>query len=306
MTEATGETQGRLPQPWFESGDGRFRLYQGDCLQLLPLMPEESFDVVFADPPYFLSNGGITCHAGRMVSVNKGKWDRSRGFAGNYAFTKEWLRACQRVMKANGTIWISGTSHIIHLVGCALDELGFKILNDITWVKPNPPPNLSCRYFTHATETVIWAGRDKKTKHKFNYQLMRRVAGGKQMKSVWTMDAPAREEKVFGKHPTQKPLGLLERIIAASSDENDLVLDPFSGSGTTGIAAARLRRMYVGLEIEAEYLEKTKKRYAKEFTDRAFSPLLELERTIEKKGTRKAGTGDMFKELEGEPGGNKG
>ena len=186
-----------------------------------------------------------------MVSVNKGKWDRSRGFAGNYAFTKEWLGACRRVMKPNGTIWISGTSHIIHLVGCALDELGFKILNDITWVKPNPPPNLSCRYFTHATETVIWAGRDRKTRHKFNYQLMRKVAGGKQMKSVWQIEAPGREEKVFGKHPTQKPVALLERIIAASSDENDLVLDPFSGSGTTGIAAARLARLFSGVDGES-------------------------------------------------------
>lgn len=273
-----------LPEPYFESPDRRFRLYQGDCLALLPLLPEESFDMVFADPPYFLSNGGITCHAGRMVSVNKGKWDRSRGFAGNYAFTKQWLEACRRVMKPNATIWISGTSHIIHLVGSALDEIGFKILNDITWVKPNPPPNLSCRYFTHATETVIWAGRDAKTKHTFNYALMRRLAGGKQMKSVWTdIDAPRREEKVFGKHPTQKPVALLERIIAASSDENDLVLDPFSGSGTTGVAAARLHRRYVGIEVERDYLEKTKKRYDGEFKNVGFSPLLESARVTPQK-----------------------
>ena len=251
-----------LPTPFFESQDHRFRLYQGDCLALLPLMPEESFDMVFADPPYFLSNGGITCHAGRMVSVNKGKWDRSRGFAGNYEFTKKWLSACQKVMKPNATIWISGTSHIIHLVGSALDELGFKILNDITWVKPNPPPNLSCRYFTHATETVIWAGRDKKTKHAFNYALMRRLNGGKQMKSVWTdIDAPRREEKAFGKHPTQKPVALLERIIAASSAESDRVLDPFSGSGTTGIAAARLHRAFSGVELDDSFLNLTLWRY---------------------------------------------
>ena len=251
-----------LPEPFFESADRRFRLYQGDCLALLPLLPEESFDMVFADPPYFLSNGGITCHAGRMVSVNKGKWDRSRGFAGNYAFTKQWLEACRRVMKPDATIWISGTSHIIHLVGSALDEIGFKILNDITWVKPNPPPNLSCRYFTHATETVIWAGRDAKTKHKYNYALMRKLAGGKQMKSVWTdIDAPRRDEKAFGKHPTQKPIALLERIIAASSDESDLVLDPFSGSGTTGIAAARLARAFSGIEMDDGYLKLAAMRY---------------------------------------------
>ena len=261
MSNAPKTVSSALPAPYFESKDARFRLYQGDCLSLLPLMPEESFDVVFADPPYFLSNGGITCQAGKMVSVNKGKWDVSRGFAGNYAFTKDWISACRRVMKPNGTIWISGTSHIIHVVGSVLDELGLKILNDITWVKPNPPPNLSCRYFTHATETVIWAGRDKKTKHKFNYQLMRRLAGGKQMKSVWEIKPPSRDEKVFGKHPTQKPLELLERIIAASSDENDLVLDPFSGSGTTGVAAAKLIRRFSGVDADCAFLDVAVLRY---------------------------------------------
>ncbi|GAH74574.1 unnamed protein product, partial [marine sediment metagenome] len=194
-----------------------------------------------------------TCQAGRMVSVNKGKWDRSLGFRGNYEFTKKWLEACRRVMKPNATIWISGTSHIIHLVGFALDELGFKILNDITWVKPNPPPNLSCRYFTHATETVIWAGRDKKCRHKFNYALMRQLAGGKQMKSVWEIKPPRREEKVFGKHPTQKPLALLERCILASTRERELVLDPFMGAGTTGVACAKNNRRFVGIETDPSY-----------------------------------------------------
>lgn len=240
--------------PYFVSGDKRFALYNGDCLALMPQFPDESFDLIFADPPYFLSNGGITCHAGKMVSVNKGKWDQSKGFEANYDFTRRWIAACRRLLKPNGSIWISGTSHIIHIVGCCLDELGYKILNDITWVKTNPPPNLSCRYFTHATETILWAGRDKNCRHKFNYPLMKRLNGGKQMTSVWTMDAPRRDEKVFGKHPTQKPLGLLERIIAAASDENDVVLDPFSGSATTGIAAARLNRISVGLEMESEYL----------------------------------------------------
>ena len=259
---AGGKEEGRkavsaLPQPYFESPDRRFRLYQGDCLALLPLIPAETFDLVFADPPYFLSNDGITCHAGRMVSVNKGKWDRSRGFRGNYEFTRRWLAACRRVMKPGATIWVSGTSHIIHIVGCCLEELGFKILNDITWVKPNPPPNLSCRYFTHATETVIWARREPKRKHTFNYQLMKRLNGGKQMTSVWTIPAPGREEKVFGKHPTQKPLALLERIILASSRENDLVLDPFAGSGTTGIAAARLNRPFMGCDLQRKFLTTT-------------------------------------------------
>lgn len=269
-----------LPKSYFQSRDGRFVLYQGNCLALLPAFGKELVDVIFADPPYFLSNGGITCHAGKMVSVNKGKWDRSKGFVGNVEFTRQWLALCQQILKPNGTIWVSGTSHIIHIIGFVMDELGFKNLNDITWVKPNPPPNLSCRYFTHATETIIWAARDAKTKHTFNYQLMKRLNNGKQMPSVWRIDAPRKDEKVFGKHPTQKSLPLLERIIAASSNEDDLVFDPFSGSGTTGIAAAHLNRRYIGIEIEQEYLELTKKRYRREVVDFGDSPLLDFERRI--------------------------
>jgi site-specific DNA-methyltransferase (adenine-specific) len=224
-------------------------------------MPEASFDLIFADPPYFLSNGGITCHAGKMVSVHKGKWDESKGPEADHEFTLRWLRQCRRLLKPNGSIWVSGTAHIIHSVGYAMQRLGFKLLNDITWVKPNPPPNLSCRYFTHATETIIWARRDEKGRHKFNYALMRRLARGKQMKSVWEIPAPAREEKAFGKHPTQKPLALLERILLASTDENDLVLDPFSGSGTTGIAAARMNRPFAGIESDEAFLNLGARRF---------------------------------------------
>jgi len=224
-------------------------------------MPPESFDLVFADPPYFLSNDGITCHAGKMVSVNKGKWDKSKGVEADHAFTMRWLGECRRVMRPNATIWVSGTMHIIHSVGYAMQRLGFKILNDITWVKPNPPPNLSCRYFTHATETLIWARREEKGRHKFNYALMRRLAGGKQMKSVWSIPAPTRAEKVFGKHPAQKPVELLERILLASTDEGDLVLDPFAGSGTTGIAAARLGRAFDGIEREDVSLDLARLRF---------------------------------------------
>ncbi len=266
--------------PYFASADGRFVTYQGDCRELMGLFPAESFDLVFADPPYFLSNGGITCQAGKMVSVNKGKWDRSKGFAANYEFTRLWLDGCKRLLKPHGSLWVSGTSHIIHIVGAAMDELGYKILNDITWVKPNPPPNLSCRYFTHATETVLWAARDRKARHKFNYELMKRINGGKQMRSVWPIKPPSRDEKVFGKHPTQKPVALLERIIAASTDEDDAILDPFCGSGTTGIAAARLNRCSVGIDDESDYLEVAKKRYKREFERRGFSPLLQMARDM--------------------------
>ncbi|HSY30388.1 MAG TPA: site-specific DNA-methyltransferase [Verrucomicrobiae bacterium] len=135
-------------------------------------------------PPYFLSNGGITCHAGRMVSVNRGDWDKSKGADANHEFNRAWLAACQRVLKPNGSIWVSGTSHVIHSVGFAMQQLNFKLLNDISWVKPNAPPNRSCRYFTHATETIIWAAEDKKSRHTFSYKHMKYLNSGKQMKSV--------------------------------------------------------------------------------------------------------------------------
>jgi site-specific DNA-methyltransferase (adenine-specific) len=229
------------------------KIFQGDCLEILAAIPADSVDLIFADPPYFLSNDGITCHAGRMVSVNKGKWDKSRGAEENHKFNRAWLAACQRVLKPNGTIWVSGTAHVIHSVGFAMQQLEFKLLNDITWVKPNPPPNLSCRYFTHATETIIWAAKNKKSRHTFHYRLMKELAGGKQMKSVWQIYPPSSEEKRFGKHPTQKPVALLERILLAASSERDLVLDPFLGSGTTAIAAVRSRRFVVGIEAVPDW-----------------------------------------------------
>ena len=242
-----------LPKPVFDDPKHQIRIYQGDCLEILPLVPENSVDLIFADPPYFLSNDGITCHAGRMVSVNKGAWDRSRGPDANHDFNRAWLAACQRVLKQNGTIWVSGTAHVIHSVGFAMQQLGMKLLNDITWVKPNPPPNLSCRYFTHATETLIWAAKNAKSRHTFNYSLMKQHAGGKQMKSVWQIPAPDRDEKRFGKHPTQKPVALLERILLSSSREGDLVLDPFMGSGTTAVAALRLRRRTFVVETAEDF-----------------------------------------------------
>ena len=242
-----------LPAPVFHDPKHHIKVYQGDCLEILAAIPEACVDMIFADPPYFLSNDGITCHAGRMVSVNKGEWDRSQGPDSNHEFNCAWLAACQRVLKPHGTLWVSGTSHVIHSVGFAMQQLGMKLLNDITWVKPNPPPNLSCRYFTHATETIIWAAKNRKSRHTFNYQLTREMAGGKQMKSVWQIAAPDRGEKRFGKHPTQKPVALLERIIQASSNPGDLVLDPFMGSGTTAVAALRNGRAVAGIELASEF-----------------------------------------------------
>jgi site-specific DNA-methyltransferase (adenine-specific) len=244
-----------LPAPVFHDPRHHIKIFQGDCLEILAAIPESTVDLIFADPPYFLSNDGITCHAGRMVSVNKGAWDRSRGPDANHEFNRAWLGACQRILKPNGTLWVSGTAHIIHSAGFAMQQLGFKLLNDISWVKPNPPPNLSCRYFTHSTETIIWAAKNKKSHHTFHYKLMKQLAGGKQMKSVWQIPPPEPWEKRFGKHPTQKPVALLERILLASSNEGDLVLDPFLGSGTTAIAALRLLRSVWGIEISAAYVE---------------------------------------------------
>ncbi len=232
--------------------------YYSNCIEFMDMLiekyPNGRFDMIFADPPYFLSNGGITCHAGKMVKVDKGKWDKSSGPEMNHEFNTTWLSRCQKLLKPNGTLWVSGTQHVIHSVGYAMQQLGMKILNDITWEKPNPPPNLSCRYFTHATETIIWAAKNIKAKHHFNYKKMREINAGKQMKSVWTIAAPNGNEKVFGKHPTQKPIQLLERIILASTDKNDLIFDPFSGSATTGVAAIKLSRRFVGCELETNFV----------------------------------------------------
>jgi site-specific DNA-methyltransferase (adenine-specific) len=252
-----------LPTPAFDDPKHHLRIYQSDCLTLMPQLPASSVDLIFADPPYFLSNGGITCHAGKMVSVNKGSWDKLPGldsgpvrarFDEVHAFNTAWLAAAQRLLKPNGSIWVSGTAHVIHSVGFAMQQLGFKLLNDISWVKPNPPPNLSCRYFTHATETIIWAAKDKKSRHTFHYKLMKETNRGKQMKSVWEIKPPESWEKKFGKHPTQKPVALLERILLASSNEGDLVLDPFSGGGTTLLTAFRLSRRAIGCDLSLDYI----------------------------------------------------
>ncbi|MCX7970404.1 MAG: site-specific DNA-methyltransferase [Negativicutes bacterium] len=192
--------------------------------------------------------------------MDKGRWDRSRGAELNHQFNLEWLSRCQRLLTADGTIWVSGTQHVIHSVGFAMQQLGMKLLNDIVWEKPNPPPNLSCRYFAHSAETLIWAGRNKQTKHLFNYRLMKEINGGKQMKSVWRIAAPRPQEKAFGRHPTQKPVELLERIILASSREQDWVFDPFAGSATTGVAAVRCGRRFVGCELDGKAVELSRQR----------------------------------------------
>ncbi len=244
------------------------RLYLGDCLAILPTLPAESIDMIFADPPYMLSNGGFSCKAGHMVSVDKGDWDKSQGIANDFMFHENWITHCRRVLKPNGTIWISGTYHSIYACGYALQKNQFHILNDIAWFKPNASPNLSRRFFTASHETLIWARKHKDGKHTFHYDHMRNgVFDGdilkkphKQMRSVWAIPHTPPSEKTHGKHPTQKPIKLLHRIITASTDPDDIILDPFCGSGTTGVVAKQLHRRFIGIDINTDFLEIVKRR----------------------------------------------
>lgn len=244
---------------YYKSPNKDFTVIQGDCVDTLSKF-QFGFDMVFADPPYFLSSGGISCQSGKVVCVNKGNWDKPTTPEAMDSFNLRWLKAVRNHMKENATIWISGTHHNIFSVQQQLLKLGFKILNVITWAKTNPPPNISCRYFTFSTEFIIWARKSAKVPHYFNYQLMKQLNDDKQMTDVWRLPAIAKWEKSCGKHPTQKPLGVLTRLLQASTKPNDWVLDPFSGSGTTGIAANLLERKYLGLEIEEEFLAMSKAR----------------------------------------------
>lgn len=248
------------------------RLYLGDIIDTLAHLPDECVDLIFADPPYNLSNGGFSCHAGKRVSVNKGDWDKSAGVENDFNFHQKWIAACKRVLKPNGSLWVSGTYHSIYACGFALQAQGWHIINDISWFKPNAAPNLSCRMFTASHETLLWARKDKKAKHCFNYETMRHGdwAGdylkkpNTQMRSVWAIGTPKRGEKAHGKHPTQKPLALMERIIHASSNKGDLVLDPFCGSATTGVAALQNGRQFIGIDNNKMFLQKLAKPRLKE------------------------------------------
>ena len=253
--------------PYFSSKNTA--IFNENCLEVLSRIPANTINMIFADPPYMLSNNGFTCQNGKMVNVNKGKWDKSNGFEQDSIFHNAWISACKRILKPEGTIWISGTYHSIYQCGYILQKNDFHVLNDITWFKPNASPNLSCRFFTASHETIIWARKDRKAKHTFNYEKMK---NGKfpedkmkkeqtQMRSVWSIPTPKGSEKEQGKHPTQKPLDLLLRIILASTNEGDIILDPFNGGGTTGVASSIIgSRFYIGTEIEFEYCKLTKDR----------------------------------------------
>jgi len=254
-------------RPYFSKDE--FVLYNNDCLKILEQLPENSIDMIFADPPYFLSSGSFTCQNGKMVSVKKGDWDLSNGLKKNFEFHVRWIGACKRVLKPHGTIWISGTYHSVYQCGFVLQTAGYHILNDIAWFKPNASPNLSCRFFTASHETLLWARKDEKAKHTFNYEAMKNGQWPEdfikkqnlQMRSVWAINTPKTIEKRFGKHPTQKPANLLKRIVLASTNKKDLILDPFTGSSTTGLAAYLFGRKFIGIDTEKKYLDLSIKRF---------------------------------------------
>lgn len=245
--------------PYYKSEDRAFTILNGDTFELLPQF-NFKFDMIFADPPYFLSSGGISVQSGKIVCVDKGDWDKSMSQAEINNFNMKWLSLCREKLKDNGTIWISGTYHNIFSVANCLTQLGYKILNVITWAKTNPPPNISCRYFTYSTEFIIWARKSEKVAHYYNYDLMKHINGDKQMTDVWRLPAIAPWEKTCGKHPTQKPLCVLSRIIMASTKPGAWILDPFAGSSTTGIAANLLGRRFLGIEREENFAAMSKAR----------------------------------------------
>jgi len=275
----------------------RYTLLQGDMLTVLEKITDLTIDMIFADPPYNLSNDGFTCKGGRMVSVNKGDWDRSKGPEADFEFHKAWITACHRKLRPGGTIWISGTYHSIYQCGVALQLGGWHVLNDIAWFKPNASPNLSCRMFTASHESLIWARTSKKDKHVFNYKAMRENSyhkkdvlkkEGKQMRSVWSIALTKKSEKRFGRHPTQKPESLLERVVLSSTNPGDIVLDPFCGSGTTGVVAVRHDRRFIGIDMD------------KDFLDGIARPRIEAEITAQTQATKGKAAEDLLENLRAE------
>ncbi len=252
-----------------------FHLINEDAIKALCELDTASIDFIFADPPYFLSNDGFSVKSGKAVSVNKGGWDKSEGFEAEIAFHESWIIECLRVLKPNGSIAISGTYHSVYKCGFLLQKLDCRIINDITWFKPNGAPALAGRNFTASHETILWASKGQKAKHTFNYSqskdwdvsndsIYRR---GKQMRSVWSIPTTPKREKVFGNHPTQKPLELMTRLIALCTLPGDTVLDPFCGSGTTGVACVSLGRNFIGIDLDQEFLDLATRRIESTYED---------------------------------------
>lgn len=255
-------------QQFYKYEDVCAKLIYGDVFDQLPLIEDEKVDAILTDPPYFLSKGGVTCHSGKMVNVDKGNWDKPKSFTQNYTFTKTWIKEAKRILKPGGSIMITGTHHNIFIVGYVLMELGFIIRNNIVWYKASSPPNLSCKTLTHKYENIIWA--TKLGKYTFNYQDMKETSGGgdyfkkenSQMIDLWDIGRPKKGEYIFGKHPTQKPLALFNRMVKMVTNTGDLILDPFCGSGVSGVSAITNFRNYIGIDNSEEFLDITKQKLA--------------------------------------------
>lgn len=244
---------------YYQSTDENFSLYKGDSLQILSQISNQ-FDMIFADPPYFLSNGGKKIQGRRMVSVNKGEWDKKKSSDDIDKFNQEWINQCKPLLKDNGTIWVCGTYHNIFSVEKCLKNAGFRIINIITWQKSDPTPTWGNLHFNFSSEYIIWAKKTPMANHYFNYELMKQLNGGNLMPDVWKLPTVGLWEKTCGKHPTQKLLRLLYRIILASTKVGEIILDPFAGSSTTGIAANLLGRKFIGIEQDEDFLLLGKKR----------------------------------------------
>lgn len=253
-------------EPYYSSQSCDFTLYHGDSFEVLHNV-KGSFDMIFADPPYFLSTGNGRVNVnGQYIKFDKGQWDRVRSRDEKDTFNRKWLEPCTKLLKQDGTIWICGTYHNIFSVEKCLDELGFKIINMVIWQKPDPPVTLSDKRFNFCAEYLIWAARRRSKDYTFNQDALKAVNGGVYMQDVWKLSAASAWEKLQGKHPTQKPLRLLYRAILASTNKGDIILDPFAGSSTTGIAANLLGRSFVGIDDSKEFLDLSIKRreYIKE------------------------------------------
>lgn len=241
------------------------QIVQGNCIEILNSLPENSVDLIFADPPYNLQlqNDLYRPNMSKVDAVNH-RWDKFSSFADYDEFTNNWLRASRRALKETGTIWVIGSYHNIYRVGAIMQDLGFWILNDVIWLKTNPMPNFRGVRFTNAHETIIWAQKKKGAKYTFNHQAMKALNDDLQMRSDWVIPLATGKERIKSNgtkaHPTQKPEGLLYRVILSSSNMGDIILDPFFGSGTTGAVAKKLGRHFIGIERDKKYIKVAQKR----------------------------------------------
>lgn len=239
--------------PYFNENDN-FILYEGECNSVLDKLTEQ-VDMIFADPPYFLSNQKKTTAFGKPKIRDKGEWDRILPWEEINTYNKCWITKCRKLLKENGTIWVCGTYHNIYSVEQSLIELGFKILNIVVWQKLDPPPTPYGGRLNFSAEYIIWARKNDNVPHCFNYDLLKEYNGGVEMPDVWKFARPGFWERSCGKHPTQKPLRLLYRILQVCTQEGFTVLDPFAGSCTTGIAANLMGRKFIGIDINKEFLD---------------------------------------------------